>query len=998
MKCENNFMLRIPYHSYHYYEKNIKDLKELNYKDLIDNFSENLLVSTPSLHTSLYSKKGIKDNELMSLIKYLIRSSTRCTPYGLTSGVLKGEFGDSQNYIINKDFKKSCRPDMSWLVSIIKMLEDELNTDLKVIVNNMSSEAGDLILKKWNSCFIDDLERQGSIIHINNTNAVKYVFQVCGDYISIKEIIKTLKEQSNNVNEKMILQFIHELIASEYLTSNLRSSLLINRPLDYIIDKIEEYRLTSDLAKQLHCLQKMLQEYEEQDILDGEQFYNEIIDYMKSIHKCDNYLQVDMFNKSNVILPQNMKENINEFIDFLSQHRFCETYHDYALKFKERYGNQAVKYLDLIDEEKGLGIPKSDDKNSLKFNDKIMCQFMSVLFQNKKDSIQLEDYSWEVSNLSNKYQAETDGELAFYMIGDEGDDYKFVVSPLMGSNTEYKTSGRFEYLFDNNQLISSNKIIKEVETTFVPQSPRFCNVMMCQTNKSAYLEYGTNTLIKNKERVDINDVYVIVDNENYIRFVQKSTGEILEFFASNMFNIDGYPQELKCLLEITNKQKLLFTSFYTTMQHYLLQIDDYLPRISYKEFILFPASFSLKNINLSMSKEQIMSALKSEIKKIQKDKQFSELISVGPLDQRLLLNVNNYIHLEILYELLRKDTNLKIYENLFNCSRLPIVDKLGEKYVAELVFNISNTNNEKSKKLILPKNIPFLDNSKYLSHSKMPFEDCLSVKLYANEQLHDKILIEYISKLNNTLIKEKNDISIFYIRYKDPQSHIRLRIKYSQDDMNFVGESLGQMIQDLKSKNLIYNCVIDTYFQEYERYGGENNYKGVEHIFSADSHLAIGLLKLKEFKLTELTMTELFILSSYKLLEDLGLDSEEKLYYLDNFNIGKKFNNDFKVVNRRLKNYLISDNMWEGFRSSEEGIRLLTSMERFEYDFGNYWRNVEKNSKDNIGYKKGILLSLLHMQFNRMIGVNRELEIKVMGYLRKIVYNQAMKEKYYAKI
>ena len=32
-----------------------------------------------------------------------------------------------------------------------------------------------------------------------------------------------------------------------------------------------------------------------------------------------------------------------------------------------------------------------------------------------------------------------------------------------------------------------------------------------------------------------------------------------------------------------------------------------------------------------------------------------------------------------------------------------------------------------------------------------------------------------------------------------------------------------------------------------------------------------------------------------------------------------------------------------------------------------------------------------------MIGINRKLENRTMGYLRKIIYNQIMREKYYGK-
>ena len=60
--------------------------------------------------------------------------------------------------------------------------------------------------------------------------------------------------------------------------------------------------------------------------------------------------------------------------------------------------------------------------------------------------------------------------------------------------------------------------------------------------------------------------------------------------------------------------------------------------------------------------------------------------------------------------------------------------------------------------------------------------------------------------------------------------------------------------------------------------------------FFSNSELAIGLLKLYEYNFTKLKLTDLFIISCYKLIEDLDINSEDKLYYLENFNIGKKYN------------------------------------------------------------------------------------------------------------
>lgn len=992
MKCEENFMIRVPYHSFDYY----KDYLENKEKCTLNDFKENLLVSSSALYNAINSKDELNADENESLFKYMIRSSTRCTPYGLASGVLTGTFDKKNELIINDCFVKKVRPDMSWMIKVIKKLEIELGTELKVVANNMSNVTGNKIIKRWNSCYISDQNLQEHTISINNTSAVKYVLDICKEYVSIKEIIFKLKEISSNVNDEAIINFINSLLDNEFLTSDLRPNTLITDPLDYILKKIDEYKFDIPMKNKLCKLYRMLKDYEKCEIGNGEDRYISIVTFMKNICESENYLQVDMYNNSKLKLSETVKKDINDFADFLSKYSYNETFYDYAVRFKEKYGNQAVKFLDLIDEEKGLGIPESDNKNSLKYNDQIICKIISILSENKDKNIELEKYLNEKDSLIHDNVAHTDGELAFYLYRDNN-EMKYMISPLMGSNTEYKISGRFEYLFPDMHLPNINNNFKEVEVCFLPQDARHGNVMMCQSNKKAFLEYGTNILIEDKERVDINDVYVIVDNQNYIRFVQKSTNEIIEFYASNMFNINAYPKEIKILLEITNKQKLIFTGFYTALQHYILQIKGYLPRISYKNVILFPASFSvMKDINYR-NKEQALKDIYKYIKEMQEKNDFSELISVGPLDQRMLLNINNKIHLNILYNMLKADNRLRIYENIFDESNLSISNNYNNSFIGEMVISLSHKQNNFNNYLLLPNNVQYLDTEKYLKYSKMPFENWISVKLYANEELHNIILTNYISKINNILKKELDHAEMFFIRYKDPKSHIRLRIKYQEDELSKVIELISKVIHELKKNKLIIDCVIDTYFQEFERYGGDAVYNNAEKLFALDSELAIEFIKLRKYNLTELKMTDLFILSTYKLLEELQMTSEEKLYYLENYNIGKKYNNEFKQINSRLKTYINNNNLWENLRSTEEGIRLLICLDKFEKDFIQFWQKADSHFKNNNERKKGILLSLFHMQFNRMIGINRNLENKTMGYLRKFIYNQAMREKYYGK-
>ena len=64
-----------------------------------------------------------------------------------------GNFKEDNILNIHKKHHKKSRPDMSWLIEIIKKLEKDVGIKLKVIINDTNRFVGEKVLKKWNSCY-----------------------------------------------------------------------------------------------------------------------------------------------------------------------------------------------------------------------------------------------------------------------------------------------------------------------------------------------------------------------------------------------------------------------------------------------------------------------------------------------------------------------------------------------------------------------------------------------------------------------------------------------------------------------------------------------------------------------------------------------------------------------------------------------------------------------------------------------------------------------------
>jgi len=116
-------------------------------------------------------------------------------------------------------------------------------------------------------------------------------------------------------------------------------------------------------------------------------------------------------------------------------------------------------------------------------------------------------------------------------------------------------------------------------------------------------------------------------------------------------------------------------------------------------------------------------------------------------------------------------------------------------------------------------------------------DEWLYYKIYCGHKTSDKIIAEIISPITQKL-KAKGIIKKwFFIRYADPEYHLRIRFHLSSENSVLPVVSIFKdAINKYIKSNLVWKIVIDTYQREIERYGN-NSITFVEDIFCNDSVL-----------------------------------------------------------------------------------------------------------------------------------------------------------------
>ena len=121
-------------------------------------------------------------------------------------------------------------------------------------------------------------------------------------------------------------------------------------------------------------------------------------------------------------------------------------------------------------------------------------------------------------------------------------------------------------------------------------------------------------------------------------------------------------------------------------------------------------------------------------------------------------------------------------------------------------------------------------------------DEWLYYKFYCGYKSSDKVLAETIKPLSEELLQKGIIDKWFYIRYADPDLHLRVRFHYN--DKNNVGiiiNLVNDRISHFVKARVISKVILDTYDREINRYGA-NTIEISETIFSNESTMIVNLL------------------------------------------------------------------------------------------------------------------------------------------------------------
>lgn len=291
---------------------------------------------------------------------------------------------------------------------------------------------------------------------------------------------------------------------------------------------------------------------------------------------------------------------------------------------------------------------------------------------------------------------------------------------------------------------------------------------------------------------------------------------------------------------------------------------------------------------------------------------------------------------------------------------------------------------------------------KQIKRTFTPGSEWIYFKIYSGYKTLDNILLKEIYCIINKLNKLKIITKWFFIRYADPDPHIRVRFLIR--DQSAIAEImilLTKQLDYLVKSNCIWKIQIDTYNRELERYK-YSLIEDAESIFCKDSECILKILRLIKRHQNENYRWMIALKMIDAFLSDFNFDLSSKLRFVESQNLSLKKEFGFNKYNSKQLNDI--------FRKNKAIVESVFNNSVSDISFSLYYKPIHERSNHNdLIIKKvtentekqegrdtidSLLPSFLHMMINRLfLSQNRLQELVLYDFMKRYYTSELVRRR-----
>ena len=609
------------------------------------------------INGDLDSKKATRVT--ISLLKYLSRMSSRCTPFGLFAGCATGNFSETTDLVIgaSTEHRRFTRPDMNYLVALSQDFakKEHIKSQLTYFPNSSLYSIGDQL--RYIEYFYVDSRRQHHIVEIDHSPYLEKVLQLASQGASLKALAEQLMDETITVEEAY--GFLDELLESQVLTSNLEPSVsgppFVEQMLA-VLSSLQaceaEISFLEEIAKRFKVLDEGLGNPTKAYLDLSEFIKKESTGFeLKFLFQTDLELSGQALTLDRELLSQIQRalqlfNSITPPTENNNLKRFKEA-------FRARYEEREMPLSLVLDVETGIGYiqdigsgdvnPLVDDliippeenifnPKEVKLNKFHQLLFDKVTAANAKGLQVIHLHKSDVKDFETNWDDIPDTLSTMTELIQMNGQTKISLSGCGGSSAA-NLLGRFCHEESGITPFAKSIVTKEssmepdtilAEIVHLPEA-RVGNILMRPSFREFEIPYLANSVLQTEKKLTLDDLHISIQNNRVFLRSKKYNKEVLPRL-SNAHNYSANALPIYHFLADLQTQDLrggIFFNFGPLDGFY-----DFLPRVEYDDLILHKAKWRIrkKEFEKWVAIRNDKAALQKKIKGIMEERRLPQYV------------------------------------------------------------------------------------------------------------------------------------------------------------------------------------------------------------------------------------------------------------------------------------------------------------------------------------------------------------------------------------
>lgn len=989
-------------------------LSEANIKELLheDWFLEAIFLASPSLYrTAIAWRDGAtlekrKEEKLWaSLTKYYSRMMSRCTPFGLFASCLALKWGEATPIALSQqDTQRHTRLDMHFLCALALSLAQNPNIRpyLTYFPNSSLYLVGNEL--RYVEYVYAEGRRNHQISAVEKTDYLQRILATAQTGACYADLVGVLVNDEITTSDAQL--FIDELIAAQLLVSELEPAITGVSFLQQILQVLKKVFAQAQSSEVGFIIKQLEQIHPSIDRLDNQKInsiadYEQLIELLKTLNvpiEENKLFQTDLFRElPEGQLPLASQKDLQaalEVLNRLSTKRKNGHLEDFAQRFMARYDTQEVPLLEALDTEIGIGylanqgtpllplvediaVPAPKENKPIEWN-----PIQEWLFGQLQAATEQKKYAIDLKNsdIAPLPQADWDDlppsfSVMFRWVEDENHQKRVLIESAGGVSAAYLL-GRFAH--GNSRIATTVGDITEAEQTQNPQvvfaeiihlpESRTGNILLHPAFRAYEIPFLGKSSLPLEHQISVQDLYISVRQGEVILRSQR----LNKIVVPRLSNAHNYSQnslpvyQFLCDLQHQGKRSRFGFDWGNLAEKFL-----FLPRVTYQNTLLHPATWQLqkKHIDALLTDQPLL-----DVPPFQ-----NRLVTLADGDNELVVDWANPLSVRAFKDAIKKRTQLQLKEFLYESTQPTFQEPFSHNgFVNQCIaLLVRQTTSYASS---LPKRPSLFPTRRFSIGSEW-----LYFKLYGGVKVADKILVAFIKPLCEELQRRHLMDKWFFIRYSDPDPHLRIRFHLRNvAQLGDVIRLFYEFLQPALEANYLWKIQADTYERELERYGFEM-IEPTETLFYHDSEAIVAFLDQTEGDLREEVRWLYGIRAIDALLDSFAFDFEQKFDLLNSLrnSFAQEFHMDLALKQQLDHKYRLHCSTIQGILSDKHanlspffGDILTTKSANIASIVDEI---IHSTSPSQVAHCLG---SYIHMLLNRLIPAHQRLhELVIYDFL-----------------